>query len=403
LAADAYSAAGDACQAINAAIGALPAAGGVVDARSFTGPQPCSVNPVSQSTGARFDKPFVLLLGSAVYQAAVPWKFGKNSYQFAQGQVIAGLGMGVSVIQPVPGFSGAVLQIEPYGPDIIVSNATFRDLSIDMVNAPEQTAIALSSVSNLPVIRDIAVINHLGTFVHIEPRDQDAMLPEGITFSGWYFYSLRGQAKVAPGILIENANEVVFRDGKILGDPADGISDGQVAVLITSRYAPGSTPTMNTATEGVRFVDSSIAFYGTGVRLTSGGPWLAPRDCSFSGLTLEGLDLGYDLAGTDAEHPTTGNQLIATRYVPASVRVQARFDHARYNLVEEPGESGPGAFVLTPNSSVNLIIRRFTQADRSDVQDRGHGNVVLGLLGVQGLQSRTAVTPSFLWGVLHGL
>jgi hypothetical protein len=343
------------------------------------------VNPVSRPTGARFDKPFVLLLGPAVYQAAAPWKFGKNSYRNDQGQVIVGLGMGVSVIQPVAGFSGAVLQIEPYGSDVIVSNATFRDLTIDMVNAPTQTAIVLASVSNLPVIRDISVRNHLGTFVHIRPRDQNTSLPEGVTFSGWYFYALRGaQAKVAPGILIENANEVVFRDGKILGDPAEATRN-QVAVLITSRYEPGSSRTMNTGTEGVRFADSSIGFYATGVRVTSGGAWLAPRNCSFSGLTLEGLDLGYDLAGKDAEHPTTGNQLIATRYLP-TVRVQARFDHARYNLVEEPGAGGPGSFVLTPNSSGNLIIRRITQADGSDVQDGGQGNAVLGLLGAQGLQ-----------------
>jgi hypothetical protein len=73
-----FSGAGDACQAISAAFGALPAMGGTVDARGLVGngtsPLKCSVNPIPSSAKGR------LLLSSGTYLAQVPWVIQSNNF-----------------------------------------------------------------------------------------------------------------------------------------------------------------------------------------------------------------------------------------------------------------------------------------------------------------------------------
>jgi hypothetical protein len=375
--------AGDACRAIAAAIEALPPSGGVVDARGYVGVQPCSVNPVAQADGIHFPRSFVLLLGAATFEVDVPWSFGRGTFHAGFGQFVVGSGVGVTILQPTKRFSGAaVLQIRPSRGDVIVGNASFSGLTIDMANVTNQTAVEFLSASNLPAIHDLVVQNQDGRFVHVAAQDAHSTIPEGITFHDWYFYAR--PPKVAPGIVIENANEVVFRDGKLLGrDPS---KDSQVGVLLQSGLAPGRP--INTAGEGITFTGASIASYQTGIRLTAAGDWDPARNCSFIGMTMEENDVAFDFAGRDPAHRTFGNYVAGTRYLP-SVKVHVRLDHAHGNLVEEASITSAGpiaAYVLTANSANNLILRRFTQVKKTDVSDAGVDNVVLGWLAGQGLQ-----------------
>jgi hypothetical protein len=370
----------DACARIHAAIAALPTTGGVVDARGFTGPQPCATNPVGD-----FTKPFAVLLGATTFQARVSWSFGKGSIRNDIGQFIVGMGPEITIVQPAPQFSGAaVIQIRPGGAaDTIVSNASFSGLTIDMNNVSNQTAIEILSASNIPAIHDINVKNQNGRFVHIAPASTSATIPEGITFHDWFFYAK--PPKVAPGIVIENTNETVFRDGKLLG--IDEEADKQVGVLILA--ARPVVPPINTSSEGVQFLNSSIAFYDVGIRIGSTGPWLAPRSNAFIGLTMEALGVAFDLAGyhdAKGSYPTTFNHLLATRYL-TSVKTHVRLDDAQYNLIEENAVNGmgAGAYVYTGRSAYNTTIRTYTTADKSDVSDAGKDNVFLGELAGTGL------------------
>jgi hypothetical protein len=59
----------DVCARINAAYTALPASGGVIDARAFNGLQPCNTNPFTGGTNI----PVVLLLGAVQIVTSVQW------------------------------------------------------------------------------------------------------------------------------------------------------------------------------------------------------------------------------------------------------------------------------------------------------------------------------------------
>jgi hypothetical protein len=77
----------DACAKIAAAIAALPATGGTVDARGLQGAQSCGANPFAAST-----KPVQLLLGGVTITTSACWSVPSNT-------VIAGAGRGVSTLK----------------------------------------------------------------------------------------------------------------------------------------------------------------------------------------------------------------------------------------------------------------------------------------------------------------
>lgn len=95
-----FTSAGDACQAVAAAFGALPpgTTSGTVDARGLipgghATTLPCSVNPlVNPLTSAAFQG--TLLLGAATYLAQVPWVISGNQLN------IIGIAAGPPLFRP---------------------------------------------------------------------------------------------------------------------------------------------------------------------------------------------------------------------------------------------------------------------------------------------------------------
>ena len=65
----------DACAKIHSAISALPASGGIVDARGFQGRQGCASDPFSGGAAA----PVQLLIGQVNFQLATPWQLSVGS------------------------------------------------------------------------------------------------------------------------------------------------------------------------------------------------------------------------------------------------------------------------------------------------------------------------------------
>jgi len=63
----------DFCLQVRAAYSALPADGGTIDARGFSNPQYCSVNPFFKTGTSNNMRPFVLLLGEYDIFTSVPW------------------------------------------------------------------------------------------------------------------------------------------------------------------------------------------------------------------------------------------------------------------------------------------------------------------------------------------
>lgn len=89
----------DMCAKINAAYLALGTAGGVVDARAFTGSQACNSNPFS---GKNYS--VVLLLGGVTVVTSVPWYTPQQSHTI---QGIGGTGTIIQACGPAaPGWSG---------------------------------------------------------------------------------------------------------------------------------------------------------------------------------------------------------------------------------------------------------------------------------------------------------
>ncbi len=371
--------------AVRAAVASLPATGGVVDARG------CAAiythgNPVAQANGDHFAKPFTLMLPSATITVDAPWSFGRGSVQDFWGQYLIGAGSHSTIFRPSASFSGAAaIQIAPgVASDVTVANASCSGFTIDMVNVSGQKAMQLLSAADLPKFQDIVIRRQNGTFVHIGVSgNTGALMSQGITFNGWLFYgSQPSAAKVAPGIQIDNSNEIVFRDGKLFG-ATNGVltSDSQVGVLIQSAINPGAP--INTAGEGISFRDCSIAFYDTGVKLQAGGAWASPQKNSFIGLTMEGLTIGFHLAGA-AGNLTGYNVISAIRYLP-TVATQMLLDYATKNRIDDTGSSGAaGTITLTANSSYNTVIRQWGASDKSDVSDSGTENYFLGGLATKG-------------------
>ncbi|MGH9404404.1 MAG: hypothetical protein ACRD3D_01050 [Terriglobia bacterium] len=115
---------------INAAIGLLPAAGGTVDARGFTGAQTWTSNPFNAVT-----KAVCLLLGSVTTTVSTTTFIPSNCS-------IEGQGAGNTVLLSTPGSNIAVLDAE------YVSNVAIRKLEINGNGATSGLTIQLKGVIN---------------------------------------------------------------------------------------------------------------------------------------------------------------------------------------------------------------------------------------------------------------
>ncbi|HTZ74982.1 MAG TPA: hypothetical protein VMB47_13750 [Candidatus Aquilonibacter sp.] len=127
----------DGCARVNASWSALPATGGVVDARWITATQPCASDPFEEVA-----KTGETLLGGATFQTSATWVLGDKS-------IVQGIGRGDSgstntVIQAAPNLSGPVLQLAS-------NNSAFegvraKDLTIDC-NANQAATGVLNNVA----------------------------------------------------------------------------------------------------------------------------------------------------------------------------------------------------------------------------------------------------------------
>jgi hypothetical protein len=379
----------DGCAQIQAALNALPSGGGIIDASMLTGTQACASNPVVQAGDATCvpscPKPFKLKLGPSIWQVAVPWVFGEGGEAYHTGQMIEGCGIECTVLQPTSGFSGSVvLQIKPPGADVLVRQASFRDLTIDMNNVSGKTGVELLSVSNLPTISNVTVIRNNGRCLHIGPLSSSATIPEGVTLDTFNCYFK--VPKTANGAELGNLNEFTWKNSKIMGsfDGAAGTDLNFIGVLIYSELSPGAP--INTAGEAGQFPNTSIDSFDTGIKVASGGAWASAKNNLFTNMTMENLNIAFYLAGRDASNTTSGNILIGNRYL-STVPVHVKMDFADSNLIMESKiNAGVGAYVLTANSLNNMLFRQFSQSNKSDVSDSGTGNTFLGWINGNGIQ-----------------
>jgi len=340
---------------VTSLIAALPASGGVIDTRaSLTGAQACAANPFAGIT-----KPVTLLLGAVTITGC--------NWTLTDGQYIVGSGPDVTVIAPSSGFTGSYVAMAPHGANLFFRQAAISNLTIDMNAVSGQTAIGILSGSNLPAFQNIVIKNNDGTFVHVN-TNSGGQISEGITFDTWQFYAKT--PKTAPGIIIQGANETVFRDGKLLGTTLEG---SQIGVLLEDdgTYA------------GLKFqlVNSSVASYATCVKFGSTAAVQPFYRSSIVDNTFDTCTTGVNLAGRDGTYVTSGNYMAFNRW--EGVTTGYLVGYAQENtFIDE------ASFVVGHNFTANSLRNRYDGPPVESgitITDSGTNNVIIRRKDAQGL------------------
>ena len=383
----------DACAKINAAIRALPATGGIVDATGFHGPQACASDPFANTGSIPGGIPPLLLRlgGGAVFQTAAQWKPRWNQQVQCEAPGNYNSFNGHAVIQPVRGFAPtAVVNFDPANEnsvDHFITGVGMSNCVIDMTNvaAASKIALQLLSVSNAGPWDNITVLNQdSGQYLYIGcSANSGAQVSDGETFKDFFALSkTTDPANADPGVIIEEANEIDFVGGRtkiMRRSTTGGFAAGSVGILVRSQ---------NIGANHINFEGISIASYETALKIARVAG-IAPRWVRLLDSTIENFRYGMHVDGDSVSSPQffigRGNRFITPR---GSSPRNYRLDHAQHGTIEAdeyaeqscmPGCMSSLAVELTANSMSNKIY-----AMPAEVSDAGKYNIVLGRSGAIG-------------------
>jgi hypothetical protein len=297
-----------------------------------------------------------------------------------------------AVIQPTADFAGsAVVKIDPavIGPGNVVSGDYVANLVFDMSNKPAQQVLEIRSLSNTPGFENLVFVNSTGTRIFIgESANSGAQISEGLNFSGvegYGVYPLGSCAGHGPGVVIQDAAQIHFRDSKIQDFTTDYDTCGDVGVLIQGNALD------------VHMNDVFVGNYTTAFKVQSsgGGQFPTPRLIQFINDQIEGYSVGFDLSGTST-NPTAHNwieNIRATSDVGSGMIGVKLGDYTQLTTVIAPevwSQGSPTPVVLTANASNNTVM---VDSPDTAVSNLGTNNLIFGRKsGTAALWANGAVT-----------
>jgi hypothetical protein len=328
-------------------------------------------NPFAGRTG----KVTMLLSGYTYLKPSVPIAMG------GFGESIVGITSGNgypltspfgAVIQPTAGFSGsAVIKIDPaiVSSGVVASGDFVANLVFDMTNKPPQQVLEIRSLSNTPGFENLIFSNSDGTRIAIgRSSNPGAQVSEGLNFRGLVAYGdSTTTTGMSPAVIIQDANEISFRDSKVMSHATDYGTAGTVGFLLQG------------AVQGVNMDDVTIAGYTTHVKIQSlNGS--TPVQCRFTNMQHEGYNVGYDIGGVStarADFHFIDNPRFATPAGTNPVNIKLN-DYAEWSTVIANNFVGGLAtgVLLTTNADNNMILTN--SADTSVVDQSGGTNLIFG-------------------------
>jgi hypothetical protein len=214
----------DACAKINAAFGALPRTGGMVDARSIQGPQPCRSNPFAGVTASG-----LLLLGGATFQTTASWIIPQNI-------TVTGLGRGdptrafntsIQAVGGNPGFPSETPVVQ-FGAATPAEGVHLENITIDCNNQSGAIGVQNIRAQEQSGIRHVAILNCPKIDLDVEGSAAQNSGPyedvEILNFSG-------GDSSTIPVVVNRVA---AFRGIHGLTINADGVAQPDVGIQMDS-------------------------------------------------------------------------------------------------------------------------------------------------------------------------
>jgi hypothetical protein len=304
-----------------------------------------------------------------------------------------------TVLQPTAAFSGAeVIRADAAdvpGSDPYCRGVGLANFMIDMiyVRLASRCAINIRSVSDAAVFENLRVWNQdtgQALYVGLSAKP-GALLSDGLIFSNLVVLSYGIDAFSGAMVVLEDCNEIAFRDGKIMARSNGNPVPGSIGVNVKCTSIGCSAITF----DGVSF-----AGFESGVRTSVSGGGTGPRWVRALNTTHEVYKWGYYLDGAAAPLAAqfcvigTGCRFIT----PVAGGSNIVLDHASNCTVIADELSFTGSIArLTANSTGNLVI-----APPSQVTDSGINNVILGrkagALEVSALFGQELQVPMLLSG-----
>lgn len=289
----------------------------------------------------------------------------------------------ITTIKPLASFSGtSVIKLDAAnnGSDCAyILGSSVSDLAIDgyEVRGAHTIGLELRSVTNAETFSNLRIINFdVGSYVFIGmSANRSALQADGITFDNLYTLSNSlTPLSSDPSLVIENANEIAFRDSKI---QRSVYTAGNVGAHVRSTIIQ----TVNAVTfSGVTFTGVEDAVLVESVTGSPQGPrWVRLVNCSFEGVRNGLRVLGVATAPAQFNTFGPGNRMQTVAPGGAQVVLD---NYAANNTVitdEYVGYGGDGS-----NKLVRLAARstgNWVFAAPGSVADSGNSNVVLGRSG----------------------
>jgi len=299
---------------------------------------------------------------------------GKNRLKTAAATLVA-----------AAGFTGPVYRIDPADVTIydeFVRGSCVRDIQFDLTNAPTIEALRLNSVSNAPTFANVTISEGASTMLHIDRSSvTNAQISEGIQFYNLNVYAADrvNFSKTSPAVVISAANEVEFRDGKILAGYAPDLNVGTTGVLV--RDGGNGQGTYGVTFDGVSTASFYVHYL---VQTMADTVYYVPRDVRWLDCTFESYNVGVKITSAvsatfpESEHFLSGNRFsgsIGANAVGILLDKEAGADiGALENSFYSNDRNPPGiGLQMTANSLHNIAIG----VPDGEYSDAGTGNVTV--------------------------
>eukprot|EP01052_Picozoa_sp_SAG31_P020790 SAG31_NODE_1578_length_7835_cov_6.998449_4_plen_581_part_00 len=312
-----------------------------------------------------------------------------------------------SQIRPSAGFQGAaVILVDPAteGHGAYINGVGLRSFCVNMAAVSQSGLVGIQvlSAADPGVFLDLKVVNQdSGHFVYVgQSTNKGALQSEGVVFDNLLCLSHSIDPPNADaGVIVEAANEIHFKNGKVDRRSNGNHYPGSAAMLV--RPSPTTGVTVND------FTSSQMSYCGfeTGKKVISSptagqGPrWIRANYCMY-----EGPRYGFAVFGAPSRPAqfcsAVGNRKqTAFGDQPAVIYIGDYCCNGTFEQDEEPGYhprgAGPAYTVFaSPKSQANTILA----SPHSGVRDEGICNLVQGRdpngsFSVPSLSTRTIATP----------
>jgi Pectate lyase superfamily protein len=301
----------------------------------------------------------------------------------------------VTMFQPTSSFTGNdIFRADPadFGTDVYCRGVCLSNFMIDMYNlgATSKNAIRLNSVSDLPTFDNLRVWNiNAGSAIRVGvSSNSGALLSDGLVFSNFVCLTYGIDVYSGSMVILEDCNEITFRDGKILSRSNGAPVSGSIGVEIRST---------NIGVNGITFDATSFGGFESCIKSTAtgggqGARWVRVQNCTFE-VWKYGVYASGTVSLASQFWTIVGNKFISAVAGGANIAL----DYASNNVVVADDYYTTTNVLLTANSSSNQI-----WAQSVGVNNLNANNLIFGhstsnsQFQTSGLYRQPTQTPTLL-------